>query len=242
MQTPRKRTSSRTLFKSSAKKRKVTYPSTSSVPRSVGKPSYAAPLKKTLKAQLVYVENFLLQPGLNSTETKLFRANGLFSPSVSGGGGAHQPRGFDQLCTLYSRYQVTNARIEVLPDDEIDGDEPTRGLIATVDLRENTTTTGTLTEQLERVCMNYQMFTQFKTIPATKLCLEANIPQFLGIPAGEDGLKGTPSANPAEQAYFAVNCGLINSGINFGTSTRIRFTVRIIYEAIFSEPIHPAIS
>lgn len=233
----RKRASNNSYFKGATKKRRTNQPSTAVTGTRLSKPSYSAPLKKTLKAHLIYAENFTLSiPGANQAGVKLFRANGLFAPSVSGGGGAHQPRGFDQLMALYNKYYVNKARIEVLAD-------PTSASvnkdIISVHLQEDTTTTSDLTEMLERKLMNYQGYHDYLRTPNQKLVLESEISPYLGIPPNEDGLKGTAIANPAEQAYFAVSMADMDTS---STSKTVRVQVRIIYEATFSEPKHPTIS
>ncbi|MEO5351444.1 MAG: hypothetical protein H7836_17645 [Magnetococcus sp. YQC-3] len=234
MQTPAKRkTSGRKLTWTSAKKRKVNLPSASVVPRGLGAPSYAQPLRKTLSAKLIYTENFQLSAVAGATASKLFRANGLFSPSVSGGGAAHQPRGFDQLIALYENFYVKQSRIELVVDNGGNfGVAGIGGGLVSINLQQNTTGSSNLNDQLERACITYDTF---KNDKFHKLALQADIPKFLGIPAMEDSLKGTTSADPTQQAYWAV----VASPLNNAFAVSYNCQIRIIYDCVFVEPIPP---
>lgn len=67
------------------------------------------PLAQRLRTTLKYSET-IQRTGL-STYDYVFRLNSLFDPNLTGGG--HQPKGFDQLVTLYQRYRVYRARYHV---------------------------------------------------------------------------------------------------------------------------------
>lgn len=69
------------------------------------------PLPNKHKATLSFVSHEVLNPGVGAITTLAFSANGLFDPYLALGG--HQPRGFDQMMTMFQKYTVIGSRIKV---------------------------------------------------------------------------------------------------------------------------------
>lgn len=84
----------------------------------------ADPFRPQMSVKLRFTDTTVLTSGLNGAIGDLikFRLNSLFDPDFSAGIGQHQPYGYDQLATLYQRYKVTGALVEVVfTDPDQDG-------------------------------------------------------------------------------------------------------------------------
>lgn len=87
---------------------------TMSLPRRFGGMGQGAPLASEMPATLIYSDHYTLNPGAGTYTGQIHRLNSLFDPDYTGVG--HQPRGFDQLALLYSRYRVNAVKVEVVPE------------------------------------------------------------------------------------------------------------------------------
>lgn len=67
---------------------------------------------KTVSTILTYATKFNLTSVAGAIFQQIFRGNSIFDPDQTGAG--HQPRGFDQLATLYGRYKVFRSKLEVM--------------------------------------------------------------------------------------------------------------------------------
>ena len=64
-----------------------------------------------LRCRLRYSTNLAIVTGVLGTATNIFNLNSLYDPDRTGVG--HQPRGFDQIKTLYNRYRVYGCAYKV---------------------------------------------------------------------------------------------------------------------------------
>ncbi len=69
------------------------------------------PIAPRLRSVLRYADTFTMTTGVPGLTTQVMNLNSLFDPDRTGTG--HQPRGFDQLSTLYSRYRVYGVSFKV---------------------------------------------------------------------------------------------------------------------------------
>lgn len=160
----------------------------------------------------------------------VYRANGLFDPNATGIG--HQPRGFDQLMTLYDHYLVKFATIEVWASNEnnspgilsiITKDDGVT-LPVSIDVMEDTYATHTLLYPADERQASYARFT-------------VDIKKFLG---GKDisEMKGTSASDPSEQVFFVV-CA---TQIDTASAPSFKWWTRITYNADLIEPKQPVSS
>ncbi len=80
------------------------------------------PFRTTMPAKLTYTDTTTLSSGVSGScgSIKIFSLNSLFDPDQGGVG--HQPYGYDQLATLYSRYKVNAVLVTtVFTDPSEDG-------------------------------------------------------------------------------------------------------------------------
>lgn len=70
-------------------------------------------LPPRLKTKLIYSEIFNFSTTSPNNFLNEFNANSLYAPNRTGGGGSHQPMGYDQLTPLYRSYVVTGVKFIV---------------------------------------------------------------------------------------------------------------------------------
>ncbi len=159
----------------------------------------------------------------------IFSANGMFDPDVTGVG--QQPIGFDQLASMFDHYTVIYSTIRVLFNSTDTTDEQIVG----IQLTDSPGSVSSAVRIIENGSGPSQLMQQRFTSGGTKtLTSAANISTFLGRPSimSEDDLRGSSSANPAEQAYFR----LWNAGTNTAGTPTCDCTVIIDYTVVWSEP------
>lgn len=192
---------------------------------------YNNPVPKTWKFNLRYFENHLsINPGVGGTSDEyVFSANGLYDPNISGTG--HQPLGFDQLMAMYDHYTVIASSITVFARNA----DATYGQFMGVRASDNATESVDPEEIVENGRCAYRPLNQGGQ--ANDQCTVnygLNVSKFMGRPniMSEDELRGSISANPADQCYFKV-FGFPDQAVDSGT---IVFAVQIDYVAVFTEP------
>ena len=82
---------------------------TRSIPRPLSFKLSKNILRDKQKVTLKYHSHNTITSGVAGTFAHTFMANGLYDPDVSGIG--HQPRGYDEMATLYGKYVVTSCKI-----------------------------------------------------------------------------------------------------------------------------------
>lgn len=203
------------------RKRKTYKPSPSTV---------MGPLRNVQKAKFIYQDSFTVNPGIALMSQQVFAANGLFDPSITSVG--TQPRGFDQLMTMYDHYLVTKAKMQVWVNCSEGG--ANGALLTVLSVRDQPGTIVSYKDVLEYRYIKV-MSANFLTKQGGTVTIECNPNRFLGYnnPRNEKELQGNIAANPVEQAYFHVHTGTIDEGNDLGP---IHYQVRIEYEAILLEP------
>lgn len=193
------------------------------------------PLKTSQKAVFRYSEFISMNPGASGiAASNIFSANGLFDPNITGVG--HQPRGFDQLMSLYDHYVVTNCKVELF--------------VTQNSSNQTSNVFCVFTDTATSVFSNYNELFEYPTSKVLQLgqttggeCpgyLTMNIepPKFLGrkSPMSDPELKGNASSNPAEGAFIQIFAG---PGDESSDTGNVYVRVLITYEAQLIEPKLP---
>lgn len=198
----------------------------------ITKPVFATARAST-KQFLRYSEYLTLNPGVGQTFAHVFSANGLFDPDITGVG--HQPRGYDQWMSLYTRYVVTKAKITVQAAN--DGNANSSALFG-VNVTTDPNTSLDVRDHTEcRICSFAPLS---KDAPRT-------VTQTFDLQAWKKGVKimsddvisGTQGTNPAEQYYFNVFVAAMTNGTDLAT---VPLYITIEYEAILLDVDEPVIS
>lgn len=210
------------------KRRRRRYRRRATVSRNLG------PLRVRQKAKIIYADNFNLNPGIGGTVASyVFAANGVYDPNITGVG--HQPRGFDQLMTLYDHCTVIGMKA-VIQGSNRDSQYANYMAARIMDSKD---TTVTPTDILENRFVKYRLLSNRNGGANNKtIILKCNPNKFLGKsnPMSCDELQNTVAANPLELAYLQIHA--FSSGSSIDTDG-INIRVRIEYTVIFHEPKQP---
>ncbi len=183
----------------------------------------------TLKYNQILNLDSVVNPGV---AVNVFRCGGMFDPDVTGTG--HQPRGFDELMTLFEHYTVLESTIYLkFPSS-----------VSTVIVGCTIQSSATLLTTL----VNYNESRVNKYITMTPGGGSQNIIRlkysprgFLGVtnPLSNNFVKGSVATNPSEDAFFHVYTGHMIDGADPGD---VPIDVMIYYKAMLTEPFTPNIS
>jgi hypothetical protein len=183
------------------------------------------------RTTLSYSQKVSINPTAGLAAVQVFSANGLYDPDVTGTG--HQPRGFDQLITMYDHYVVERARIRVYMDNSGNS----RPAMAAIMARDSTTTSSDLYDYIEN---NSAAVTLTGCSGSLQVVLShsVDVRKFLGRGnvLSDPELKGSASSNPTEQLYFHIACGDTDSITNLNAVFCI---VKIEYDVVLVEPKVP---
>lgn len=168
-----------------------------------------------------------VDPTLGSCAVKVFTANGLYDPDISGVG--HQPNGFDQYMQLFTEYCVLGATIKVIAQNT-DGTYAQTVGIALCDFA---TVNSDIRVYIENGnCTFTTIGTRDHGDDIRTLTYQADIQKFSSEnPTYQDNFKGTVSTNPTDTHYFHIFAG--TGTVN---SNAVQCLVTISYDVIFSTP------
>lgn len=187
-------------------------------------------LRQKQTAVLRYQEDFNLDAGVAGLPAFYqFSCTALRDPNHTGIG--HQPRGFDQLMTLYSHYIVNEVNIEVYYSYNI-----TRDGIGFIQLRDKAATGMTRTDALEYQTMTEGNVARLERGFGGKLQMTCKPNQFLGLKYQDESLKGDTSTNPAADCYFTVGFMPIDPI----DCQPMACVVKLTYKVTLLEPTEPA--
>lgn len=180
-----------------------------------------------------------------------FSANGLFDPDITGTG--HQPRGYDQLMTLYKKYVVTGVKVEAWFAAPNAGESVVQPL-PFIMYRETNASITNFTDIMERPNLVFAdgCFAGTESAGGTVtstgkgkyLSVYFDVVKLKGMGKSreeflhEDSLQGTVSANPSDMGYISIGW-IRNGGASIDTCT-VPVTVRLTYYSTLLEPITPA--
>lgn len=198
-----------------------------------------APMPNKFATKLRYAESFSLNPPAGGlVGTYIFSANGLYDPNVTGVG--HQPRGFDQIMTMYDHATVIGSKITV--------HFTTAGLVGVsgpltvgIALKDGTTAASSKNDYMEGRNVRSGILRRNATTDdcfSITLSKAFSARKFLGIskPMSSSILRNTTSANPAEQAYYHLFAQVLTGATD---SASIDCQVVIDYLVVFTEPKQP---
>lgn len=188
------------------------------------------PLPTKMKANLRFVDFPTLNVGVAGLPaTHVYRASGMYDPDVTGVG--NQPRGFDQLMSLYDHFVVIGSRVTV----KLASVANTNPLLLMVDLKDTATADANQTATMESSYCSWNMHSPAG--PETTL-VQTYSPKFLGrsYPLSDPDLKGSASSSPTENAFYHV----VVSSPSATDESAVVPVVMIEYTAIFIEPKRPS--
>lgn len=198
-----------------------------------------APMPNKFASKLRYVELSVISPGVAGIAgVRVMSANGLYDPSITGVG--HQPRGFDQLMTMYDHFVVVGSRITVTFSTIYATAYP--AMICGINLKDSATVYTDPNDYQEGRNLVTRTIKGTSTSSETSICTISksfSCKKFLGRshPLSDPQLKGDVGNNPAEQAYYHVWSAPLDGSTDTGN---IRVNIRIDYLVIFIEPRQPS--
>lgn len=191
------------------------------------------PLKTQQLVKFTYADSFTLNPAAALADQYIYSCNGIYDPDITGIG--HQPRGFDQVMSLYDHYVVIGAKLTLYAWNP----DTTYGNMTTVHIQDDATTTTDPEDIMERRNAKMKILSSRNGgIDNAIITYQVNPNTFLGRskPLADPDLKGSTAANPTEQAYFVISTfGVSNTADTGGISGR----VKIEYTAVLIEPQQP---
>lgn len=196
-------------------------------------PSYSAitrwsPITPRLVTRLRYAED-VAHSGISVRDYQ-WRLNSLFDPNSTGGG--HQPKGFDQLAALYTRYRVYRVHFRVQFTSTIA--MPTICGVALTNSATSFSDIGACFESPYGQTVTVNQY-QIKELRGT-----VSLPQLNGKThvayAADDTTQALVTADPSEVLNIHVVVETIDATTNLGCYSFIE----LVYEAEFSDPVQLA--
>lgn len=162
-----------------------------------------SPLPTIYKANFMYSENISVNPAAGVTPAlQVMRTHSLFDPNLTGTG--HQPRGYDEMMTLYAHYTVVGVKCSVTFVNQSNGTG--QNALCGITLARSAAILGDVND--------YQENNQTKSVilgvsngpKAPTITFNTNPNKFLGIsnPMGNSTVRGSVSSSPQEDAYFHI--------------------------------------
>lgn len=160
--------------------------------------------------RLKYASNATINATTDTSAIAAFRANDLYDPDFSGVG--NQPTGFDQLCTLYSRFCVLSSKCTAYGCiDTVSNITPCWIGIGVT--RTGSRLTGLTTQEVFGMpeCSTPHIGGNVQAMamqgPLTK---RFSAPEFFGKKVLDNDFECTSAASPARCGYFEVVCCSVN--------------------------------
>lgn len=196
----------------------------------------SAPLGLSRTAKLYYNETVAFSTAaLGACSVKVFSCNSLYDPNVTGGG--HQPMGFDQLITLFNRYTVVRANIEVEFVSSTGSNSQVVGICQLADASTVTNPQIYGENQPNKMRILPPNGSQSKvtlSVPfdASKWSSKTDVKD-------NYELSGTVSTSPSDQAYWHI---YTSDPVNFTGSLGSYVNIKIVYDAVFWDPAQQTLS
>lgn len=190
------------------------------------------PVNQTAVAKLRYCQNVTITASAGLMKYQQFRANGLYDPDYTGIG--HQPMGFDELMAQYNHYTCIGSKINVCYSG---GTNPYLAAIALYAGSGDVTVVPSEVKERQRTVWKFVPQNGGDRPYPVILRKKFSAKKFFHVKAivGESQYKGTSTANPIEEAFFAVYAGPDDEGGSTDVGPVI-ISVTIEYIVIFSEP------
>ena len=190
---------------------------------------------KTKKVKLRYTDMVTINGGSSGNPAAYYySANGVYDPDVTSTG--HQPRYLDEWLAIYDHYTVVGSKIKVtaVPSGTMNVTPGMWGIF----LDDNTTLSYHNAQDIiegDKRKDNYRFFGPLEVHTNGKspklTCTFSSKSVFGKNPVGCEELRGSASANPAEQSYFAIWA----AGVAGGDPALYAFLVDIEYIMVLTE-------
>ncbi len=208
--------------------------------RRVMAPPRISLLGNSKAVRLKYHASFVLQTNdIGDVSTHVFSASGMFDPDITGIG--HQPRGFDQLMSLYSFYTVQRSKLTAsfYPST---GLPRTTGGTGSVSLLDTATTTTDQRNVLEDRNVSFRGIPDHRAMRVIVVSKSFDAISFFGVPnpTSTYALRGQQLANPSHQAFFHVSYIPVILGETL--EDRVEVQIEMEFVAVLTEPKLPAVS
>lgn len=205
--------------------------------------SIKAPLPNSMLVKMKYSDRTItINPAVGGIGTHIMAANDMFNPDISTTFFDHQPRGFDQLMTMYDHFTVIASKITVsfTPKETA---VTRHNAICGIALKDSNTPPTDANDYIESRNVSFKQLavaagtgngivTVSKTFSAKK---------FLGRshPLSDSELKGNVAGGPTEKAYFHIFVEANDPALDLGSTNSF---VYIEYTAVLTEPRQPTVS
>lgn len=190
-----------------------------------------APLRVMQPFVMRYYELVSRATSTSAPAVLVYALNGCYDPDITFSG--HQPRGFDQLMTLYTKYCVTKASIKVSASSY--ANYPS---IVGVHITNTLTPATTLYNYMEGANTIYKI-QGYAGAPEAEVSMTVDIAQYLGKKEKyDDSLQGTASGNPEDILYAHVFVHALDGQ----TTWTPYISTQITFEGMLSEQSVPSIS
>ena len=154
------------------------------------------------RTKLTYYDVATISTGAGSAGTRVYSANGLYDPDITGAG--HQPMPFDQLMLSFEHYVVTSAKMTV----NFKNTATTNTQSVAISLNADPTPItayGSLCENGVLVRDRLGMYPYSDSVKTLTMPISIGkfgaVRQLLDNPSYE----GSVAANPVEQSYFHIS-------------------------------------
>ncbi len=198
-------------------------------------PGILSVFPQRLNTKLEYVDELTLstQSTLSTFGSEIaFRLNSLFDPYFPVGG--HQPYGFDQLNTIYARYQVHKCLVEVTFSDP-----SSDGLVCAVFAKNlqdpNTLVNATIAAAMERPTVWCKPLNNTGS-QVTVFRKQYDLCEVMGLTkaqydAGWPSTSALVSADPSQTVYFMA----ATANSRGGSTQTVTARVRLVFDCSFWE-------
>lgn len=194
-----------------------------------------APLPNYMMVKMRYQTNIVLDHGIAGIAVHVFSANGLYDPDITGTG--HQPRGYDQLMTMYDHYVVMGSKITAAFASRSSAANTNANI--GIALKDSYGTVSDANEYMEGRNQIFKAIEQINPSGCPKLTKTFSAKRFFGRTNVKDNqeFQGTINDNPAEQAYYHVWMQAFNSTVDVNP---LDVNVFIDFIVLLREPKQPA--
>lgn len=198
-----------------------------------------APMPNKFATKLRYSETFTINPGIGGfAGVQVFSHNGLYKPNITSSG--HQPRGFDQLMTMYDHYTVIGSKLTVTYSNAGAGAGGT--LLVGIACKDGPVVFVDKNDYMEgrnvvsRALLRSSVQDEPHAVTLSKTC---STRKFLGVskPLANALIRGDFTTNPSEQAYYHLFASIMTGTAD---ATQIECSVVIDYLVVLTEPKQPS--
>lgn len=185
-----------------------------------------------LVTRLKFQQVRTLDPGIVGVPAiQVYRANSLFDPDLTATG--HQPRGRDQLFTMFNNAVVIGCKITI----EGSHTSGIHNTIVGIAVRASSTVETDINSYLESRNVKHTMLSGGSNTEPRKLSYKVNPNKFLGIskPLANSKVLNTDTANPDTQCFFHIFAG----PTEFVDSQPVHFNVQMEFTCVFIKPKLP---